>query len=1065
MNAFIRFSIAHKIAVIAALVSVFLFGLLAMQTIPIQMTPDIEKPIYQVRVSWPGASPEDIDREIVNRLENELGSLAGIETIDSRSFTGSARITLTYSLNQNMDEALVLLLSKLSGITGLPDDSKRPTVRTSNSDDSPIARLALVAMADEETGTIPNVEQLGSFLETGIQEPLSRVQGVAEVSSFGGGEKELRLLLDPEKLSRYRLSVAEVIRAVRGASKLVSIGAVDEGKRSYAVRFESLPYTPETVKQIIVRNEITEGGAVFPVFLGDVADVRLDVQKRSSFRRLNGKDAVIINLLREQGSNVVETMDRVKAVVDDLNATSLNPRGLQLRIVYNETNYISSALDLVQQNIYIGGFFALIILMLFLRSVLPTVIIFIAIPASVVGTFVAIAGLGLSINVISLAGLAFAVGMVVDASIVSLENIYRHRQSGYDAPYSAYHGARQVWAPILGASLTTVIVFIPILMVDLPVGQLFRDIGIAIAVAVLISAVVSVTVIPTISASLLKGDADRFSTMMAIPLLDPLAQGFRRLIVKYAQFITQRLGLGLGLVALILSGSIVTAYLIMPKLDYLPDGNANFVFARISVPPGYSLEETSRIARKMENSAKPLWQEDVSPEEPAIDRFFFVAYGGGAFAGASAKDGRRVRELSGLLTEPLQDEPGTRAFARQSSLFGRSVGGSRSINVIVSGPDVSTIENVTRALDEKLNRRFPRKDGNQIRVRPGLNSQVPQIRVEPDQLALARAGFTVADFVTAVDVFNDGMAVSEIPLDGELIDLVVAGKKATELSIDDLSTLPIVSPLGQIYNLDQLAEISIISAPMEILRHGGRQMMEVQLRPHEGLTIEDAVAQVEEEITLLRQEETNLDGIAFDISGAAGDLQQTWQALKINLVIVVGVILLLLSILMRSFILPLTIFTVVPISAAGGIFGLFVLNQFIRQSLDMLTMLGFIILIGVVVNNAILMVEQTILHIKEDRFEPRDAVIEATKNRIRPIMMSSLTSLFGLIPLVIFPGAGAELYRGIGAVVFGGLLVSVIATLIIIPPMLTLFAGVLKTVAASGDAMDFDLDRSSDKIL
>ncbi len=213
MNALIRFAIGQKIVVIAGLISVFLFGLLAMKTIPIQMTPDIEKPIYQVRVSWPGASPEDVDREIVNRLENDLGGLAGIESIRSRSFTGSARITLTYSLQQDMDEALVLLLSKLSGVSGLPDDSKRPTVRTSNSDDSPIARLALVALDDDQNKDIPDVENLGGFLETGIKEPLSRVKGVAEVSGYGGGDKELRLRLDPEKLSRYRLSVAEVLRS------------------------------------------------------------------------------------------------------------------------------------------------------------------------------------------------------------------------------------------------------------------------------------------------------------------------------------------------------------------------------------------------------------------------------------------------------------------------------------------------------------------------------------------------------------------------------------------------------------------------------------------------------------------------------------------------------------------------------------------------------------------------------------------------------------------------------------------------------------------------------------
>ena len=445
MLTIIRNAIERPVAVLAMIFGIVMFGYLALTTIPIQMSPDIEKPIYQVRVSWPGAAPEDVDREIVSRIEQELGNLSNVEEIGSNSSTGSARVTLTYSLETDMDKALTVLLSKLAGITGLPSESRAPQVRTSNSDDSPIARLALVP----KDGAEINVDNLGEFVRTQVVDPLSRVEGVAEVTFNGGGSKQMKVVVDDAKLAAYQLTVQDVLVALRNSTTLQTVGRINEGKRTYVVRAEAISYTPDTARNIVVRSATAQNGLFVPILLSDIADVQFDVERRASYRRLNGQDAVIINALREQGANVVATMDVMRDKVDGLNKSILSQNGLQLNIVYDETGYIASAIDLVQQNIWVGGILALTILLLFLRSFLPTTAIFIAIPVSVIGTFVAIAALGLSINVISLAGLAFAVGMVVDASIVSMENIYRLRQSGLAAAEAAYHGARQVWAPIL----------------------------------------------------------------------------------------------------------------------------------------------------------------------------------------------------------------------------------------------------------------------------------------------------------------------------------------------------------------------------------------------------------------------------------------------------------------------------------------------------------------------------------------------------------------------------------------------------------------------------------------
>ena len=388
---------------------------------------------------------------------------------------------------------------------------------------------------------------------------------------------------------------------------------------------------------------------------------------------------------------------------------------------------------------------------------------------------------------------------------------------------------------------------------------------------------------------------------------------------------------------------------------------------------------------------------------------------------------------------PIFSEPGARAFVFQASLFGRSVGGSRSIRLNLTGPAIENLQPVAQRLSELLDVSFPQDDGNQLRIIPSLDSGTPQIRIAPRADMLARIGMTASEFATAIDIFNDGMSVTEVPIQGQLVDLVLEGRNAGDLSLADLNALPIVTRNGDVMRADQIADITIVSAEQSIRRLGGKQALTIQLRPVEEIALEDAIATIETAILPEIKDFAADKNVTVAVSGAASALAETWAAMQANVATAIGVIFLLLVILLRSFVLPLVIIAAVPVAAAGGIIGLSLINLYIRQPLDMLTMLGFVILTGIVVNNAILLVEQTVLQIREEGMAVDQAIIEATRNRIRPIFMSTLTSLFGLVPLVIFPGAGSELYRGIGTVVFGGLALSTIATLFIVPPMLSVF--------------------------
>ena len=1052
MNNLIKLAIKQPIAIAAFVFLIVAFGIVALRQIPIQMTPDIDKPVLQVRVSWPGASPEDVEREVVTRLELAVTSLTGVEKAESDSRFGSARVTLTYAVGQDMDIALIQLLSKVASIDGLPIEARRPIVRTSNSDDSPISRLAMVKLPNSK---INNLGILGDFVEFEIIEKLSRIEGISEITFRGGEKKELKVALDIQKLAEFSISIPAVLEALKASSAQVTAGEIIEGKRSYALRAEAISYTPETARNIIIRSDTGLDGRPILVKLEDVAKIYMSYKKPTSFRRLNGQDAITFSVIREPNSNVVAIMQDLKKEILVLNKGILAEKGLVLENVYDETVYINAAIALVQQNIIIGGIFAVCILMLFLRSFRATFIIMLAIPVSVIGTFVAIAGLGLSVNVISLAGLAFAVGMVVDASIVSQENIYRLRQSGMSSLKAAYNGSRQVWAPILGSALTTVVVFIPILLLDLPIGQLFRDIGIAISVSVLISVFISVTLIPTVAAKILAGPEDQFKKTHSIKYLDSLASSFANVIHKYAFWATSSLRSGLVVVISLIVTASLTIFIFLPPLDYLPDGNRNFVFARIMVPPGYNKAATIDIARSMENAARPLWESKVEGEygKPKIARFFFVAYSGGAFAGAATENPDRVREILPVLTKPIRTQPGARAFAQQASLFGRSVGGARVIKVQITGSSLDQIQPTAQQIIRNIRFHFPPKDGHQVRSVPQIGSGSPQVMIEPIPEKLAIVGMTAREFAQSLDVYNDGIRVTEIPFEGRLVELILTSNKANSNKIDDLKDLPIITKTGELVRLSQVANIKLLGMPEQINRLSGRRVLTLQLRPHESISLEDAVLKLQN--LVIDPIENNIpEGVSVNLSGAASELEQTWIAMKQNVLIALFVIFLLLTVLMRSFILPLVIMITVPVAGAGGVLGLVILNKFSPQPLDMLTMLGFIILAGIVVNNSILMVEQTLWHMRYEGMKISEAITESTRNRIRPIFMSTLTSLFGLIPLVIFPGSGSELYRGIGTVVFGGLATSALLTLLMVPPLLALALKIEKIKTVSNNDED-----------
>ena len=1034
----IKASLERPIAIVSVIIMTIILGVVALDRIPIQIAPDVNKPVISVTTYWFGASPYEMEREIVNRQEEALQGLEGVNKITASTREGRAIIELEFDLTMQMDRALMLVSNRLNQIDDYPEDAGEPTLDTSGLDDNAIAWFVLT----KTKGNEQNIAAYGDIVEDIIQDRIERVPGVARTNAYGSSETELRITINPEKMAYYGLTVPKVIKIIREANSSISAGDVNEGKREYIVRAEGEIKTEQQVKEIVLISEQDLNGRFGRVNVNDIADVEFTFKEPRAIIRFLGNDSIAINAIRQSGANVIDVMNGVRSTLKDLNDNVLPELGLKIEQVYDETIYIDSAVDLVQQNIWMGGILAIIILLIFLRSWQSTIVIAVSIPISIVAAFVAMSLLGKTINVISLAGIAFAVGMVVDAAIVVLENIFRLKEKGESIKEAAYKGTSQVWQAVMVSSLTTVLVFVPILVMQLEAGQLLQDIAVAISVAVLMSLLVSITILPALTSWIL---SKKSTFNFKLPLIDRFGSFIAFSILNYVKYILQSRKYSLILVGSIIFTTLSVSYLLHPKLEYLPEGNRNLIFGVMMPPPGYNLDTLTGIAKSVENKVKPLWSAETGEiankgEPPKIKNFFFVAIAGGrTLFGASAVEETRVKELIPVMTQSLYGEPATYGFFSQPGLFVRGYGGGRSIDLDITGPNLNTITATAQKAAGLVMKEFPRSEGNQMRPKPGLILGAPEIQIVPNRIKLADNNVTASELSAGIDAFNSGIRIEEITVNSKRMDLTLMGIENSINETQGIENIPIVTTNGKIIPVSSLSNILYTTGPTQIRHIEGERAVTLQIKPADNIPLEEAITVVKDKIIEPLKTAGLPPDIKIDMSGTADELTTTWKAMAINLLVSIAIVYLLMTILFESFKYPFIIMLSVPPAAAGGVIGLSLLNLTTFQPLDMLTILGFVILSGIVVNNAILLVHRTLQTIKNNKLSANDAILDATKSRIRPIFMSTLTSIFGMLPLVIFPGAGSELYKGLGSVILGGLSLSAILTLLIIPPMLKIF--------------------------
>lgn len=1037
----VQFAIARPVTILVGVILVVLFGLLAVTTLPIQLTPNVDKPLVTVATSWEGASPQEVEREIVDEQEERLKSIPGLVEMASTAVEGSATITLEFDVGMDMSRALLDVSEKLRQVPNYPENVDEPVVSSGDTGASAAIAWFILRRTKESKLQADNIIEWQTFLEEEVKPRMERAKGIATVGIIGGVGREVHIDVDPFALAARRLTLADVRDAVRRRNVDVSAGDVDVGKRSSKIRtvgkFESLS---EVEGLLLARRDGQ------PVYLRDVATAKFGHKEPRRTVRSIGEAAIAVNASRESGTNIIEVMASLQDAVKTVNEDLLRPEGLELAQVYDQTDYIYSAIDLVLTNLWVGGTLAILLLLLFLRHWQSTLVIGLAIPISTIGAFLGLVAMGRNLNVISLAGLAFAVGMVVDNSIVVLENIYRHRQLGKSPFEAAWHGTQEVWGAVVASTLTTLAVFVPVVFVREEAGQLFQDIAIAISAAVLMSLIVSVLFIPMLSARLVtkskaSGKERDFLGLVAF------GRRFATAITNLVVWINAKLWRGLVTVVVIVGLAISVAWLLAPRMNYLPNGNQNLVFGFMIAPPGSSRGEFTRIAKQIEEKLRPYWSveksADLAPElrnpdwydgpgpMPGLENFFFVALESTAFLGARSLDENNVAPIAAMLTHAAQSIPGIMLFASQRSLFERGVGGGSTIDLEISGYDLDANQNAALALMGPIAQRlgYPRPEPSNFAL------GAPELQLRLDEARASELGVAVSDLGFVVRTMVDGSKVDEFRDRGVTLDVKlrpIGGPRGGAA----LEELPIWTPVGRQVPLGSLAEIITTTSPTEIRHIEEDRAIRLKITPPPGTDLATAMEILDKEILpSARQNGMIPKAVRTSLSGTADKLIKTREALGGNFILALVITYLLLAALFESFLYPLVIMLSVPLAGVGGIVALQIVSQFAEQQLDVLTMLGFVILIGTVVNNAILIVHQSLQNMRAGTTDIDAAIAEAVRTRIRPIFMSTLTSVLGMLPLVLFPGAGSELYRGLGSVVVGGLLASTIFTLFVVPAL------------------------------
>jgi multidrug efflux pump subunit AcrB len=836
-------------------------------------------------------------------------------------------------------------------------------------------------------------------------------------------------VFDPARAAELGIQIPRIAQ-VAGSADDVSGGFVDIGRRQYTVRFAGR-YQVEQFADLVI--EWRDGR---PVRLGDVATVQVRRGDRNSLALQNGNPAIGIQIMKENDANVLETLTAVKTEIESMRDNEFKKMGLSIAQSFDPSVFIDQAINMVTGNLFSGVVLAILVLWYFIRDRRATLLVGLSIPICLTVTLVMLYAFGRTLNVISLAGLAFGVGQSLDTAIVMLEAIAQQRDKGLGRLEATLAGAKQVWPALLASTVTAVIVFLPIVFMRDAVSQLFADLALTISIAVIASLIVSVTALPLAASRWLntdnvkKGSDDKYAAIAGW-------------IVSWTDTARRRY----VTVAVLFVAPVVLTWALLPPLDYLPPVKRDAIDGFVQLPPGTNIDTVER--EFVQPMAKRLAPYMAGEKEPKLKNYYILAGGFGTNFGVRPLDPDNIDELGKLINEEITvGFPDTSVFASQGNLFG-GFGDGRNIDFQLQSADFEGLLAAARKAEKLIQEKMP---GAQVQAFQDLELAEPELRLEPDDRRLNEVGWSRGDIGTVVRALGDGMFVGEY-FDGERrLDVILRASKWE--SPEALSNTPIATPAGNVMPLGELVRVDSTVGAGGLRRVDGHRTIGLNVSPPKDLSLGQAIEALKRDVEPEIRAALPADG-AINYEGNAGSLREALANMAQNLAIALIALFLLLAALFRSVKDSLYVILTIPLASFGGVLALVLLRLFTPQTLDLLTMVGFVVLMGLVVNNAILLVDQARAEIRGGA-TVRAAVEASLATRTRPIMLTTLTTLFGMLPLVLIPGPGSVLYRGLATVLVGGMAVNSVFTLVLLPTLLRLVERPEPKVAPEPDKLPLE---------
>ena len=992
-----KFCIKHKVTTLMAFIMITVFGVAFTGQLQMSLLPAVEAPAAVVICYYNGANPSDMEQLVTRPLESAVMSVSGVESVSSSSSDGVSQLQVTYVDGTDLDIAATKLREKFDMLS-LPDGAMDPMILNINISD--LLPTAVIGLKGD------SLTQVQALAEDTVVPALERVEGVAQVTVSGGVEQQIAVEVDSARAAGYGLSNSYIAQMLTAENLLFPAGDVEYGSQTLTVSTNAKFRSVDDVANLIL--PLPTGGRVR---LNEVANVRLENADPSAIAKVDGTPCVILQVTKQSGGNEVATS---KAVVKALEQLQQKNSAVQYTVAYLASDYINMAVNSAINNIFLGVLLAAVVVFLFLRRVGATATISVSMPVCILAVFVLMNAFGITLNMMSLGGIAMGVGMIVDNSIVVLENIYRYAGEGRSRMESCVEGTREVFLSLTASTLTTVAVFVPLSFCGGIAEMIFRDFCLTISFLILSSLVISVTLVPLLCYFLL--DDRRIQRELErqagkkkhVGLGGKLMALYQRALGYFVRHLWQGMLVSVGLVVLFVAACASTKAVLMPDMDM------GMLSVSISMPTGSGINDTSAISERV----SAICMDNV----PELDYLYYTAQGESGSVNLvlvdKSKRDRGVDDVANDLRPLLQDIAGCEITISSSDMTSMMSSGS-DISVDITGTDNATLALIADDLAQQIGQ-LP----DAVDVTSSLARQVPQVTVTMRRDAAAQYGLTAASVGAAVRSELTGATATTVTIDNKEIDVVIRGSGAAAKSLDALRSMAISTPYGGAVPLSAVAEVNVELAPQTITRVDQSRQVSVT-----GSSLSGDLTAVTRQVQKILDGYTMPEGYTAQISGAYTDMTENFNDLLLALLVALGLVYFVLASQFESFLMPVIVMMILPVAFGGALFAL----PLAGRDLSMISLVALIMLAGTVVNASIILVDY--IRQRRERGESREeAILHACPLRVRPVLMTTLTTILALVPMALGMTEGAsEMMSDMGITMMSGMVISTIITLVFTP--------------------------------